>query len=158
MDMKLRFAEKKDLSLVLQFIKELATYENLLQDVTATEELLDKNIFQEKKAEVIIGEVDGVPMAFALFFSNFSTFLGKPGLYLEDLYVKEEYRGQGFGKQILSFLANIALKREYGRIEWWVLDWNTPSIEFYKQIGAIPMDEWTVFRVTEDKLKLLANG
>lgn len=158
MDLTLRFATRKDIATILSFIKELAVYEKLLDEVIATEALLEKYLFDEQKAEVILGEIEGKPVAFALFFTNFSTFLGKPGLYLEDLYVKKEYRGQGFGKQILAFLANLVLERDYGRLEWWVLDWNTSSIEFYKKIGAIPMDEWTTFRVTQDKLHLIAKN
>ncbi|WP_239992584.1 GNAT family N-acetyltransferase [Trichococcus alkaliphilus] len=156
--MDIRFAEEKDVGLILAFIKELADYENLLAEVTATEKLLKKTLFEDKKAEVIIGEAAGEPVAFALFFSNFSTFLGKPGLYLEDLYVREGYRGYGFGKQLLSFLANLVIERDYGRLEWWCLDWNKPSIDFYKMMGAEPMDEWTVFRLTGKELQGMAAG
>lgn len=158
MTVTIRFATKEDVPIILAFIKELAVYEKLLDEVVATEALLEKYLFEEQKAEVILGDVAGRPVTFALFFTNFSTFLGKPGLYLEDLYVKQEYRGYGLGKQMLAFLANLALERGYGRLEWWVLDWNEPSIAFYKQLGAIPMDEWTTFRVTEDKLALVAKG
>ncbi|EOT48762.1 MULTISPECIES: GNAT family N-acetyltransferase [Enterococcus] len=158
MTVTIRFATKEDVPTILAFIKELAVYEKLLDEVVATEALLEKYLFEEQKAEVILGDVAGRPVTFALFFTNFSTFLGKPGLYLEDLYVKQEYRGYGLGKQMLAFLANLALERGYGRLEWWVLDWNEPSIAFYKQLGAIPMDEWTTFRVTEDKLALVAKG
>lgn len=156
--MDVRFADGNDAGLILAFIRELADYENLLAEVTATEELLRKTLFEDRKAEVIIGEVDGEPVAFALFFSNFSTFLGKPGLYLEDLYVKEGYRGYGFGKQLLSFLANLVIVRDYGRLEWWCLDWNKPSIDFYRKMGAEPMDEWTVFRLTGKELEKVASG
>lgn len=155
-NMTIRLAEEKDVPLILTFIKELAEYENLLQEVVATEEVLHKSLFKEQKAEVIIGEVNGEPVSFALFFSNFSTFLGKPGLYLEDLYVREKWRGYGFGKQLLGFLADLVIQRDYGRLEWWCLDENLPSIEFYKKMGAVPMDEWTVFRVTGDELNKLA--
>ncbi|MBO1304784.1 GNAT family N-acetyltransferase [Enterococcus sp. 669A] len=155
-NMTIRLAEEKDVPLILTFIKELADYENLLQEVVATEEILYKSLFEEQKAEVIIGEVDGEPVSFALFFSNFSTFLGKPGLYLEDLYVREKWRGYGFGKQLLGFLADLVIQRDYGRLEWWCLDVNLPSIEFYQKMGAVPMDEWTVFRVTGDELDKLA--
>lgn len=158
MTVTIRFATKEDVPTILAFIKELAVYEKLLDEVVATEALLEKYLFEEQKAEVILGDVAGKPVTFALFFTNFSTFLGKPGLYLEDLYVKQEYRGYGLGKQMLAFLANLALERGYGRLEWWVLDWNEPSIAFYKQLGAIPMDEWTTFRVAEDKLALVAKG
>lgn len=157
MNVTIRFATRQDVPVILDFIKELAAYEKLMHEVVVTEALLEKYLFDEQKAEVIFGEVNGKPIAFALFFTNFSTFLGKPGLYLEDLYVQKEYRGQGIGKQILAFLANLALERDYGRLEWWVLDWNTNSIAFYKQLGALPMDEWTTFRVTEEKLHLIAN-
>lgn len=154
--MIIRLAEVKDVPLILTFIKELADYENLLGEVVATEEILQNSLFEEKKAEVIIGEIEGEAVSFALFFSNFSTFLGKPGLYLEDLYVRENWRGHGFGKQLLSFLANLVIQRDYGRLEWWCLDGNLQSIEFYKKMGAVPMDEWTVFRVTGDTLEKLA--
>jgi len=152
----LRFAEREDVPLILDFIKRLASYEKMLDEVVATEDLLEENLFDRKTAEVIIGEYKGEPVAFALFFHNFSTFLGKPGIYLEDLYVKEEMRGKGFGKIILSYLAHLAIERKCGRLEWWCLDWNEPSIQFYKHLGAIPMDEWTVFRVTDQALTNLA--
>ncbi|MDR7870786.1 MAG: GNAT family N-acetyltransferase [Tissierellaceae bacterium] len=155
-DFKLRFAEIKDVSLILDFIKELADYEKMLDEVVATEEDLVESIFERKIAEVIIGEYKNEPVAFALFFHNFSTFLGKPGIYLEDLYVKPEMRGKGMGKIILSYLAKLSLERKCGRLEWWCLDWNKSSIEFYKQMGAVPMDEWTVYRVTDDALDTLA--
>jgi len=151
----LRFADEKDTPLILEFIKELAQYENLLDQVVATEEGLRESLFNKRAAEVIIGEYEGVPVGFALFFHNYSTFLGQAGLYLEDLYVKPEMRGKGFGKIILSFLAKLALERNCGRLEWWVLDWNEPSIQFYKKLGAVPMDEWTVYRVTGETLKQL---
>lgn len=156
-DFKLRFAERKDASLILAFIKELADYENMLSQVLATEEVLIESLFERKMAEVIIGEYKNKPVAFALFFHNFSTFIGKPGIYLEDLYVKPESRGMGFGKIILAFLAKLAVDRDCGRLEWWCLDWNEPSIQFYKQMGAVPMDEWTVYRVNEDALDQLAS-
>ncbi|CAH0416211.1 GNAT family N-acetyltransferase [Periweissella fabaria] len=155
-DLHVRLATVEDTPLILQFIKELADYEELLSEVTATEAILRKTLFEDHKAEVIIGEVDEQPVAFALFFSNFSTFVGKPGLYLEDLYVKPEFRGAGFGKQLLAYLANLAVTRDYGRFEWWCLDWNTSSIEFYKRMGAKPMDGWTVYRVDGDALTDLA--
>ncbi len=152
----IRFAEEKDLKLILDFIKELADYEKLLHEVVATEEILRESLFVRKTAEVIIGEYDGEPVGFALFFHNFSTFLGRPGIYLEDLYVKPEMRGKGFGKTLLAFLAKLAKERNCGRFEWWCLDWNEPSIKFYKSIGAVPMDEWTVYRVTGQALDDLA--
>ena len=148
----LRFALEEDVTLILQFIKELADYENLLHEVVATEEILLDSLFKRKAAEVIIGEYDGEPIGFALFFHNFSTFLGRPGIYLEDLYVRPIMRGKGLGKVMLSYLAKLALERGCGRLEWWCLDWNEPSIKFYKNLGAIPMDEWTVYRVRDTAL------
>ena len=152
----IRFAEEKDVKLILDFIKELADYEKLLHEVVATEEILMDSIFVRKACEVIIGEYDGEPVGFALFFHNFSTFLGRPGIYLEDLYIRPEMRGRGFGKTLLAFLAKLAKERNCGRFEWWCIDWNEPSINFYKSIGAIPMDEWTVYRVTGQALEDLA--
>ncbi|CAK7072891.1 GNAT family N-acetyltransferase [Tissierella sp.] len=154
---KIRFAEEKDVKLILDFIKELADYEKLLHEVVATEEILMDSLFIRKSAEVIIGEHDGEPVGFALFFHNFSTFLGRPGIYLEDLYVRPEMRGKGYGKIFLSFLAKLAIERNCGRFEWWCIDWNEPSINFYKSIGAVPMDEWTVYRVHNQALIDLAN-
>lgn len=154
---KLRFAEENDVSLILQFIKGLAEYENMLDEVVATEEILRESLFQRKTAEVVIGEFEGKPVSFALFFHNFSTFLGQPGIYLEDLYVKPEMRGKGIGKIMLSFLAKLAVERKCGRLEWWCLDWNEPSIRFYKQMGAVPMNDWTVYRVCDNALVDLAN-
>ncbi len=154
---KIRFAEESDVKLILDFIKELADYEKLLHEVVATEEILRESLFERNAAEVIIAEYKGEPIGFALFFHNFSTFLGKPGLYLEDLYIRPEMRGRGYGKKLLAFLAKLALERNCGRFEWWCIDWNKPSIDFYKSIGAIPMDEWTVFRVDESALINLAN-
>ncbi|MGC7873030.1 GNAT family N-acetyltransferase [Desulfosporosinus sp. SYSU MS00001] len=155
-EFKLRFAEMDDVPLILSFIRELAEYEKMLSAVVATEEDLKESLFQRKMAEVIIGEYKNQPIGFALFFHNFSTFLGKPGIYLEDLYVKPEMRGKGLGKIMLSFLAQLAIERQCGRLEWWCLDWNKPSIEFYKQLGAVPMDEWTVYRVCDEALPKLA--
>ncbi|KLU65431.1 acetyltransferase (GNAT) family protein [Desulfosporosinus acididurans] len=157
-DFKLRFAEIDDVLLILSFIRQLAEYEKMLSSVAATEEDLKESLFQRKMAEVIIGEYKNQPVGFALFFHNFSTFLGKPGIYLEDLYVKPEMRGKGLGKIILSFLAQLAVERRCGRLEWWCLDWNKPSIEFYKQLGAVPMDEWTVYRVCDEALDKLAEN
>jgi GNAT superfamily N-acetyltransferase len=155
-DFKLRFAEKDDVSLILSFICELAKYEKMLNEVVATEEVLMESLFERKIAEVIIGEYKNKPVAFAVFFHNFSTFLGKPGIYLEDLYVKPEMRGEGIGKIMLSFLAKLAVERNCGRFEWSCLDWNEPSIKFYKQMGAVPTDEWTVYRVKNEALDKLA--
>lgn len=156
-DVTLRLAEEKDISLVLRFIKELADYEELLHEVVATEEILRESLFERNAAEVVIAELKGEPVGFALFFHNFSTFLGRPGLYLEDLYVQPQMRGKGIGKLLLSYLAKLAMERGCGRFEWWCLDWNKSSIDFYKSIGAIPMDEWTVYRVCDKALVDLAD-
>lgn len=153
---KLRFAEEKDAALILRFIKELAEYEKMLDNVVATEEVLKESLFQRKSAEVVIGEYEGEPVCFALFFHNFSTFLGRPGLYLEDLYVKPHMRGKGIGKIMFSFLANLAVERKCGRFEWWCLDWNEPSINFYKHMNAVAMDDWTVYRLTGEHLRGIA--
>lgn len=154
---KIRFAERKDVPLILEFIKELAAYEKLSDQVAATEEILTDSLFERKTAEVVFGEYEGKAVAFAIFFHNFSSFVGKPGIYLEDLYVKPEMRGLGIGKTILSFLAKLCIERNCGRLEWACLDWNEPSIKFYKKMGAIPMDEWTVYRVCGNPLNELAN-
>lgn len=151
-----RFADEKDTALILRFIKELAYYEKMLNEVVATEELLKEWIFNKKKAEVIFAMEDGIEIGFALFFHNFSTFLGRAGIYLEDLYVQPEYRGKGYGKGLLKKLAQIAVERGCGRLEWWCLDWNNPSIDFYLSMGAEPMDDWTVYRITGDTLKSMA--
>ena len=151
-----RVAEEKDCGLVLAFIRALAEYEKMADQVVATEELLREQLFEKKQAEVLFALEDGVEVGFALFFHNFSTFLGRSGLYLEDLFVRPEYRGRGHGKALLKKLAAIAVERGYGRFEWWCLDWNKPSIDFYKALGAVPMDEWTVYRVTGDRLTGLA--
>ena len=154
--MQFRFAEEKDVSLILQFIKDLAEYEHMLDEVVATEALLTEWIFQKEKAEVIFVLKDGQEVGFALFFHNFSTFLGRAGLYLEDLYVKPEYRHKGYGKGLLKKLAQIAVERGCGRLEWWCLDWNQPSIDFYLSLGAEPMEDWTVYRIAGDTLQKLA--
>lgn len=154
--LNIRFAEKTDIPLILEFIKSLADYERMLDDVVATEEILMESLFRRKAAEVVIAEYEGIPAGFALFFHNFSTFLGKPGIYLEDLFVKPEFRGRGVGRMLLSFLAGLVLERDCGRLEWACLDWNEPSIRFYRQLGAVPMDDWTVYRVTGAALKELA--
>ena len=156
--MDFRFAERKDVPLILYFIKELADYENMLDEVVATEEILEQWLFDKNKAEVIFSMEDGVETGFALFFHNFSTFLGRSGVYLEDLYVKPEYRGKGYGKGLLKKLAEIAVERGCGRLEWWCLDWNKPSIDFYLALGAQPMEDWTVYRIAGDTLKQLAEG
>ena len=154
--MEFRYAEEKDVPLILQFIKELADYEKMLDEVVATEALLKEWIFEKKKAEVIFAMEDGCEVGFALFFHNFSTFLGRAGIYLEDLYVKPDYRGKGYGKGLLKELARIAVERGCGRLEWWCLDWNRPSIDFYLSLGAEPMNDWTVYRIAGDTLRELA--
>ena len=151
-----RFAEEEDTPLILQFIRELADYEGMLGEVVADEATLKEWIFRKQKAEVLFVLADGQEVGFALFFHNFSTFLGRAGLYLEDLYVKPEYRGRGYGKAILKKLAAIAVERGCGRLEWWCLDWNRPSIDFYLSLGAQPMEDWTVYRITGDTLTSLA--
>jgi GNAT superfamily N-acetyltransferase len=157
-DFEIRPAADGDAPLVMSFIKKLAVYEKLAHKVTATEDLLRETLFGERRyAEVIIGYDRGEPVGFALFFHNYSTFLGKPGVYLEDLYVDEEHRGRGFGKALLGYLAKLAKERNCGRLEWSVLNWNEPSINFYKALGAAQLDDWMVFRVTGDALDKLAN-
>lgn len=151
-----RFAEEGDTPLILQFIRELADYEGMLSEVVANEATLKEWIFRKQKAEVLFVLADGREVGFALFFHNFSTFLGRAGLYLEDLYVKPEYRGRGYGKAILKKLAAIAVERGCGRLEWWCLDWNRTSIDFYLSLGAQPMEDWTVYRITGDTLMSLA--
>ena len=153
-----RYAQREDTPLILEFIKELADYEKMLPEVVATEELLEAWIFDKQKAEVLFAVLEGKEVGFALFFHNFSTFLGRAGLYLEDLFVKPAYRGKGYGKAILKKLAAIALERDCGRLEWWCLDWNRPSIDVYLSLGAEPMTDWTVYRLTGDTLKNLAES
>ena len=155
-NMQFRYAEEKDAALILEFIKDLAEYENMQNDVVATEELLTEWIFKKEKAEVIFALEDGKEVGFALFFHNFSTFLGRAGIYLEDLYVLPEYRGKGYGKGLLKKLAQITVERGCGRLDWSCLDWNKPSIDFYLSLGAEQLDEWTVYRVAGDTLKKLA--
>ena len=147
-----RNATIDDCKLILFFIKELAIYEKMLDEVVATEELLREWLFEQKKAEVIFACEDGKEIGFALFFHNFSTFLGRAGIYLEDLFVLPEHRGKGYGKAILKELARIAVERKCGRLEWSCLDWNKPSIDFYLSLGAEPMDDWTVYRITGQTL------
>jgi GNAT superfamily N-acetyltransferase len=148
----IRSAVESDVPLILSFINELAEYEKLLHQVKVTEELLRESLFGAKRfVEVLIAEYNGEPAGQALFFHNFSTFIGRPGIYLEDLYVRPHLRGNGIGKALLQSLINLAKERNCGRAEWAVLDWNKPSINFYKSIGANPMNEWIIFRLTEDK-------
>lgn len=151
-----QFAVEEDTAEILAFIRALADYEQMSDEVVATEDMLREWIFERKKAEVLFAGVAGKRIGFALFFHNFSTFLGRPGLYLEDLFVLPAYRGRGYGKSILKELARIAVERGYGRLEWWCLDWNRPSIDFYQSLGARPMKEWTVYRMAGDALAELA--
>ena len=151
-----RYAVRKDIPLILQFIRDLAEYEKLLEEVVADEATLEEWIFDQKKAEVIFAMEKGKEVGFALFVHNFSTFLGRAGLYLEDLFVLPEYRGKGYGKQLLKKLASIAVQRKCGRLEWWCLDWNQSSIDFYLSLGAEPMSDWTVYRISGDTLQDLA--
>lgn len=151
-----RYAERKDAGLILKFIKDLAKYEKMENEVIATEALLKEWIFDKQKAEVIFALKDGKEVGFALFFHNFSTFLGRAGIYLEDLYVMPKHRGFGYGRAILRKLAQIAVERGCGRLEWWCLDWNKPSIDFYMSLGAEPMSDWTAYRIAGDTLNKLA--
>ena len=157
MPIQVRRATRDDVPLILRFIKGLAEYERLAHEVIATEELLARTLFGERpQAEVLIASEGGDPLGFALFFHNFSTFLGRHGLYLEDLFVWPESRGKGVGRALLAALARLALERECGRLEWAVLDWNEPAIGFYRSLGARPMDDWTVFRLGGNALERLA--
>ena len=155
---KFRYATEADVALILDFIKGLAEYEKMSDEVVATEELLREWIFEKKKAEVIFALEDGKEVGFALFFHNFSTFLGRAGIYLEDLYVKPEYRGRGHGKGLIRELARITVERGCGRLEWCCLDWNSPSIDFYLSLGAKPLDEWTIYRLAGESLTSFAEG
>lgn len=157
--LRIRPATAADVPVILTFIQELAEYEKLRHEAVATEAQIRETLFGPRPyAEVILAEVGGEPVGFALFFHNYSTFLGRPGLYLEDLYVRPEARGRGVGRRLLTHLAAIAIERGCGRMEWSVLDWNEPAIGFYRSLGARPMDEWTVFRVTGEALERLAKG
>lgn len=153
----IRPAARSDVPLILAFIRELAEYERLAHEVVADEAGMTAHLFGTTQyAEVLIAEVDGAPAGFALFFHNFSTFLGKPGLYLEDLFVRPAFRGIGLGKQLMVRLAQLAVERDCDRFEWSVLDWNTPAIGFYRSLGAVGQDEWTVQRVSGEALRALA--
>ncbi len=152
----IRFATEKDTDLILDFIKGLAEYEKMENEVVATSELLKEWIFEKKKAEVIFAVEDEKEVGFALFFHNFSTFLGRSGIYLEDLFVLPEYRGKGHGKALLKKLAEITVERGCGRLEWCCLDWNKPSIDFYLSLGAKPLDDWTIYRMTGYELENFA--
>lgn len=159
MTLNIRQAEPADLDLIHRFICDLADYEELRHEVRADKVDLARHLFGDRPmAEVVIGEIDGEPQGFALFFHNFSTFEGKPGIYLEDLFVTPQSRGSGLGKALLSHLAKLAVERGCARLEWWVLDWNEPALAFYRKLGARPMDEWTVQRVDGDALVALAKA
>lgn len=156
-ELRIAPATENDLGLILSFIRKLAEYEKLSHLVVATEENIREHVFGPNPvAEVLLAYWDQEPVGFALFFRNYSTFLGQAGIYLEDLFVDPEQRGKGIGKALLIRLAQIALERGYGRLEWAVLNWNTPSIEFYRSLGAVPQDEWNVYRITGDALSRLA--
>ena len=156
MELTFRFAVEQDTPLILRFIKGLADYEHMLDQVVADEATLADQLFQKKNAEVLFALENGREVGFALFFHNFSTFLGRSGLYLEDLYVRPDCRGKGYGKAILQKLAAIAVELGCGRLEWWCLDWNKPSIDFYCSLGAEPMSDWAVYRLTGETLNSLA--
>lgn len=157
--LRIRNGNQDDVPLILNFIRALARYEKLEDRVVATEDLLRSTLFgQPRFAEVLIAEEDGGPVGFALFFHNYSTFLAQPGIYLEDLFVDPEKRGRGYGKALLSRLAQIARERNCGRVEWAVLNWNAPAIDFYRSLGAVPLDDWIVFRVTGEALEKLARS
>lgn len=157
MNIRIDPATPADVPVILQLIRELAEFERLLHEVTASEEQLHRQLFgPEPRAEVVIARAGEDVAGFALFFHNFSTFLAKPGIYLEDLYVRPNFRGQGYGAALLRYLARLALERGCGRFEWSVLDWNQRAIDFYKSLGAVPMNEWTTYRVTGDALRRLA--
>lgn len=154
----IRKAEREDTALVLEFIKGIAKYEKMENEVEATVELLEEQLFDKGRAEVIFAMEDGKDVGFALFFHNFSTFVGRGGLYLEDLYVYPEYRSKGYGKALFMELVRIANERKCGRMEWVCLNWNTPSIEFYRSMGAVALDEWTTYRLTEGTIERLTNN
>ena len=156
MELTFRFAVEQDTPLLLRFIKGLEDYEHMLDQVVADEAALGDQLFHKKNAEVLFALENGEEVGFALFFHNFSAFLGRSGLYLEDLFVLPEHRGKGYGRAILQKLAAIAVERGCGRLEWWCLDWNKPSIDFYRSLGAEPMSDWTAYRLTGDTLKNLA--
>lgn len=155
-DLVIRQAERKDCAIILSFIQALAEYENMSDDVVADEALLEEWIFDKQKAEVIFAVADRKEVGFALYFYNFSTFLGRAGIYLEDLFVLPEYRGNGYGKALLQRLAAIAVERGCGRLEWSCLDWNQPSIDFYLSLGAVRMEDWTTYRMTGETLQKFA--
>lgn len=156
-DCSIRQATEQDVPQILAFIRGLAEYEKMADQVVATEAGLREALFARREAEVLFAEVGGAPVGFALYFHNFSTFLGRKGLYLEDLFVLPAYRGRGYGKALLQHLAEIAVARGCGRMDWWCLDWNRPSIDFYQSLGALPMSDWTTFRLEGDALRALAS-
>lgn len=153
-----RYAERRDVGLILQFVTELARYEGLEKEITATAELYEEWIFDRQKAEVLFAVSEGREVGIALFFHNFSTFVGKAGLYLEDLFVLPAFRGRGYGKALLRELAKTAVERGCGRLEWCCLDWNRPSIDFYRSLGAEPMEDWTIYRLSGETLTGLAES
>ena len=155
-NLKIRETNEKDCELILSLIKEIAEYEKMSNQVIATEETLLEYIFKNNRAEVVILELDKNPIGYALFFYNFSTFIGRSGLYLEDIFIKKEFRGRGIGKEVFKFLAKKAREEGCKRMEWVCLDWNEPSINFYKSLGAVPMDEWTIYRLNEKEIKKLS--
>jgi GNAT superfamily N-acetyltransferase len=151
----IRTAQPEDMAQLLCMVRELAEYEQLLHSVTATEDIFKESFFKKKSAEALIGEYRGRPVAMAIFFHNFSSFIGKAGLYIEDIYVRPKFRGMGFGKYLLLYIAKVAIERNCGRLEWSVLDWNVQAIGFYKKLGAVPLEDWTVFRIDEKLLRIL---
>jgi len=156
MDLTFRHADQTDMGLLLRFIKELAVYEKLLDEVVATEDTLLEWLFEKKAAGAFFAVVDGTEVGFCVFYYNYSSFVGRAGIFIEDIYVKPEYRGHGYGKAIMKKVAQMATEEGCGRVEWSCLDWNEPSIRFYRSLGARPMDEWTVYRMAGDTLKDMA--
>jgi GNAT superfamily N-acetyltransferase len=156
-DFTLRFAEEDDSGLILEFIKKLADYEKRLIEVIAKESDIKESLFKNKSAEAIIGEYKGIPVSFAIFFHNFSTFLGKPGIYIEDIFVDPQMRGKGLGSIIFTFFAKLAVERKCGRVEWSVLTWNEPSIKFYEKLGATPKKEWMLYKLSGEALSTLSH-
>ncbi|MFU7514222.1 GNAT family N-acetyltransferase [Clostridium sp. HCS.1] len=155
-NLKIRETTEEDCSLILSLIKEIAEYEKMSDQVVATEESLKESIFRNKRAEVVILELNGEAVGYALYFYNYSTFIGKSGLYLEDIFIKKEFRGKGIGKEVFKFLIKKAKEEGCKRMEWTCLNWNEPSIKFYKSLGAVPMDDWTIYRLTEKEINKLS--
>lgn len=156
-EFKVRKAEEKDVKIIYDLIRELAVYEKLEDKVIATQEMLEESLFRRKVAEVLLAEINGIPAGYAMYFYNFSSFIGKPGLYLEDIYIRPEYRGKGYGKKILSYLADLAIKNDCWGMEWTCLDWNEPSIRFYESIGATHHQGWRIYRLKDKALADMAN-